>query len=148
METYTDFRFSYLIQIFVIEINTKLRNNFRVYLTGNFYYKVDQNRAILATLDSLKPRLNIFTWLILKNIWKIRCIKTFKMMIHYNKYHSIFNIYSTYAKECTPSSLLDSTNKKFVYRSFAFYVLVNRWLKIQREKIYHLYIQIKYTQIK
>ena len=43
---------SYLIQTFVNEINTKLWNDCRVYSTDDFYYKVDQNRAILATCDS------------------------------------------------------------------------------------------------
>ena len=52
METYTDFGVSYL-QTFVNKINTKLWNDCRVYLTDDFYYKVDQNRAILAILDSL-----------------------------------------------------------------------------------------------
>ena len=121
METYTDFGVSYLIQTFVNKINTKLWNDCRVYLTGDFYYKVDQNRAILATLDSLtlRSRLNIFSWLIHRNIWMLNVIKTFKKMIHYNKYHSIFNIYSRHKKErIIPPSLLHSTNKKFVfYRS-------------------------------
>ena len=53
METYTDCRVSYLIQTFVNKINTKLWNDCRVYLKDDFYNKVDQNRAILAALDSL-----------------------------------------------------------------------------------------------
>ena len=53
METYTDFGVSYLIQTFVNKINTKLWNDCRVYLTDDFYYKVEQNTAILATVDSL-----------------------------------------------------------------------------------------------
>ena len=53
METYTYFAVSCLIPTFVSKINTKLWNDCRVYLTDDFYYKVDQNRAILATLDSL-----------------------------------------------------------------------------------------------
>ena len=53
METYIDFRVSYVIQTFVNKINTKLWNDCQVYLTDDFYYKVDQNRAILAPLDSL-----------------------------------------------------------------------------------------------
>ena len=53
METYTDFGVFYFIQTFVNKINTKLWNDYRVYLTDDFYYKVDQNIAILATLDSL-----------------------------------------------------------------------------------------------
>ena len=53
MGTYTDFGVSYLIQTCVNAINTKLRNDYRVYLTDDFYYKVDQNRAILARHDSL-----------------------------------------------------------------------------------------------
>ena len=53
METYIDFGVSYLIQTFVSNINTKLWNDCIVYLTDDFYYKVDQNRDILATLDSL-----------------------------------------------------------------------------------------------
>ena len=99
METYTDFGVCYLIQTFVNKINTKLWNDCRVYFTDDFYCKVDQNRAILVTIDSLISRLNIFSWLIHKNIWKIKCIKTSKKMIRYNKYHSIFNIYSTNVKE-------------------------------------------------
>ena len=47
------YRFFYLIQTFVNKINTKLWNDCRVYLTDNFFYKVDQNKAILVTLDSL-----------------------------------------------------------------------------------------------
>ena len=42
-----------LIQAFVNKINTKLWNDSRVCLTDDFYYKVDQNRALLATLNSL-----------------------------------------------------------------------------------------------
>ena len=53
METCTDFGVSYLIQAFVNKINTKLWNDCRVYLTHDFFYKVGQNRAILATVDSL-----------------------------------------------------------------------------------------------
>ena len=53
METHTDFRVSYLIQTFVNKINTKLWNDCQVHLTNDFYYKVDQYRAILATLSSL-----------------------------------------------------------------------------------------------
>ena len=53
METYTDFGVSYLIQTFVNKINKKLWNDCWVYLTDDFYYKLDQNRAILATLDFL-----------------------------------------------------------------------------------------------
>ena len=52
METYTDFGVSYL-QTFINKISTKLWNDCRVNLTDDFYYKVDQNRAILAILDSL-----------------------------------------------------------------------------------------------
>ena len=94
METYTDFGVSYLIQSFVSKANRKLWNDCWVYLTDDFYYKVEQNRAILATHDSLLDH-----WLSHRNIWKIKCFKTFKTMIHYNKYHSIFNIYSTHSKE-------------------------------------------------
>ena len=53
MQTYTNFGVSYLIQSFVNKINTELWNDCRVYLTDDFYYKVGQNRAILAKLDSL-----------------------------------------------------------------------------------------------
>ena len=53
METYTDFGVSCLIQTFVYEINTKFWNDWRVYLTDDFYYRVDQNRAILVIPDSL-----------------------------------------------------------------------------------------------
>ena len=53
METYTDFGVSYFIQTSVSKVNTKLWNDCRVHLTDDFYYKVDQNRAILATLGSL-----------------------------------------------------------------------------------------------
>ena len=53
METYTDFGVSYLTQTFVNKINAKLWNDCRVYLTYDFYYKLDQSRATLATLDSL-----------------------------------------------------------------------------------------------
>ena len=53
METYTNFGVSYLIQSFVNKINIELWNDCRVYLTDDFYYKVGQNRAILAKLDSL-----------------------------------------------------------------------------------------------
>ena len=53
METYTDFVVAYLIQSFVSKINTKLWNDCRAYFTDDFYYKVVQNRAILATLGSL-----------------------------------------------------------------------------------------------
>ena len=48
METYTDFGDSYLLQTFVNTINKKLWNDCLVYLTDDCYYKVDQNRAILA----------------------------------------------------------------------------------------------------
>ena len=41
LETYTDFGVSYLIQTFVNKINTKLWNDCQVYLTDDFYYKVD-----------------------------------------------------------------------------------------------------------
>ena len=44
---------TYLIQTFVNKINKKLWNDSCVYLTDNFHYKVDKNRAILATIDSL-----------------------------------------------------------------------------------------------
>ena len=50
---YTDFGVSYFIQTFVNKINTTLWNGCWVCLTNDFYYKADQNRAILATLDSL-----------------------------------------------------------------------------------------------
>ena len=53
METYTDFGVSYLVQTFVNKITEKLWNDCLVYLADDFYYKVDQNRAILANLDSL-----------------------------------------------------------------------------------------------
>ena len=53
METCTDFGVSYLIQTSVNKTNPKLWNDFRVYLTDDLYHKVDQNRAILVTLDSL-----------------------------------------------------------------------------------------------
>ena len=53
METYTNFGVSYLIQSFVNKINIELWNDCWVYLTDDFYYKVGQNRAILAKLDSL-----------------------------------------------------------------------------------------------
>ena len=53
METYTDFVVAYLIQSFVSKINTKLWNDCRAYFTDDIYYKVVQNRAILATLGSL-----------------------------------------------------------------------------------------------
>ena len=56
---------------------------------------------------SLRSRLNIFSWLI--HICKIKCIKTFKIMIHYNKCHSIFNIYSTHAKERIRNSTASSS---------------------------------------
>ena len=46
METYIDFGVSYLIQIFVNKINTKLSNDV-------LFFKVDQNRATLPTLDTL-----------------------------------------------------------------------------------------------
>ena len=49
METYIGLGVSHLIQTFVNKINCDCR----VYLTDDSYYKVDQNRAILATLDSL-----------------------------------------------------------------------------------------------
>ena len=42
METYTDFRVSYLIQTFVNKINVKLSIDCRVYLTDDFNYNVDQ----------------------------------------------------------------------------------------------------------
>ena len=42
METYTDFGVPYLIQTFVNKINTTFLNDGGVYLTNNFYYKVDQ----------------------------------------------------------------------------------------------------------
>ena len=51
MESYTDV--SYLIQNFVNKIHPKLWNDCRFYLIDDFCYKVNQNRAILATLDSL-----------------------------------------------------------------------------------------------
>ena len=44
---------SFLIQTFINKINTKLGNDCRVYLTDDFYYKFDEKRAILATLESL-----------------------------------------------------------------------------------------------
>ena len=53
MVTYTDFGVSYLILTFVNKINKKLWNDYRVYLTDDFHHRVDQNRAILAILDSL-----------------------------------------------------------------------------------------------
>ena len=53
METYTDSGVSYLIQTFVNKKKTELRNNCQVYLTNDFYLKVDVNRAISATFDSL-----------------------------------------------------------------------------------------------
>ena len=53
METYTDFEVSYPIQTSVNEINKKIWIDCKVYLTDDFYYKVDQNRTILDTLDSL-----------------------------------------------------------------------------------------------
>ena len=53
METYTDSGVSYLIQTFVNKKKTELRNNCQVYLTNDFYHKVDVNRAISATFDSL-----------------------------------------------------------------------------------------------
>ena len=48
----TDFGIS-KIQSFVNKVNTEFWNDCRVYLTDGFYYKVNQNRAILATHDSL-----------------------------------------------------------------------------------------------
>ena len=53
MQTYTNFTVFYLFQTFVNKINTKSWNDCRVYLTDYLYYKVDQNRVILATLSSL-----------------------------------------------------------------------------------------------
>ena len=53
METYTGFGVFYLIQTFVNKIKTKLWNDCPVYLIDNFYYKFDQNKAILATLDTV-----------------------------------------------------------------------------------------------
>ena len=53
METYADFRESYIIQTFVNKVNTKLWNNCRVYLTDDFYYNVDQNSAILWISEKL-----------------------------------------------------------------------------------------------
>ena len=47
-----------IIQTFVNKINAKLWNEV---LTDNFYYKVDHNRAILATLDSLLGHILIFS---------------------------------------------------------------------------------------
>ena len=61
METCTDFNVSYLFQTFVNKIDTKLWNDCRVYLTDDFYCKVDQNRAILATLDSLLDHNKTFS---------------------------------------------------------------------------------------
>ena len=67
METCTGFGASYLIQPFVNKTNPKLWNDYRVYLTEDFYHKVDQNRAILVTLNPLlRWRWNIFSWLIHK----------------------------------------------------------------------------------
>ena len=37
METYTDFGVSYLIQVYVNKVNTKLLSDFRVYLTDDIY---------------------------------------------------------------------------------------------------------------
>ena len=59
METYTDFRVSYLIQTFVNKVNAKLWHDCWVYLAEDFYYKLDQNQAILATLDSLSFSLSL-----------------------------------------------------------------------------------------
>ena len=53
METYADFRESYIVQTFVNKVNTKLWNDCRVYLTDDFYYKVDQNSAILWISEKL-----------------------------------------------------------------------------------------------
>ena len=50
MEIYPGFGVSYLILTFVNKINTKLKNDSRVYLIDDFYYKVDQNRTTLAIL--------------------------------------------------------------------------------------------------
>ena len=47
---YLCFGISYFIQTFVNKTNKKLWNDWQVYLTNDFYHKVDQNKA---TLDSL-----------------------------------------------------------------------------------------------
>ena len=75
METYTDFGVSYLIQNFVNKINIKLWNDCQVYLTDDFHYKVDQNRVILATLDSLldhgrSSRPEAFLGKVVLKIWR------------------------------------------------------------------------------
>ena len=85
---------------------------------------------ILFTLnDPLRSRLNTFTWFIRRNIWKIKYNKTFKIMIHYTIIiqFSIFVQRRRKNASYAPPSLLHSTNKKFVYRSFVFYIRVNRW---------------------
>ena len=53
METYADFGVFYLIQIFVNKIKTKLWHDYRVYLTDDFYDKVDHSRATLVTVEYL-----------------------------------------------------------------------------------------------
>ena len=65
------YRVSYLIQAFVNKINTKLWNDWQVYLTDDLYYKVDHLNKV--------DWLNIFSWLIHRYIWKIKCVKTFKI---------------------------------------------------------------------
>ena len=110
----------------------KLWNDCPVCLTDDFYYKFDQNLAMLATLDSLslslRSRLNTFNWLIHRNIWQIKYIKTLKIIINYNKYHSIFSIYSTQAKERIRCSTVSPSfaNKEFVYNLlFSTYELID-----------------------
>ena len=49
METYTEFAFLFKLW----QINTKLWNDSRVYLTDDLYYKIDQNREILASVNSV-----------------------------------------------------------------------------------------------
>ena len=77
---------------------------------------------------SLRSRLNTYNWLIHRNIWQIKYIKTLKIIINYNKYHSIFSIYSTQAKERIRCSTVSPSfaNKEFVYNLlFSTYELID-----------------------
>ena len=77
---------------------------------------------------SLRSRLNTYNWLIHRNIWQIKYIKTLKIIINYNKYHSIFSIYSTQAKERIRHSTVSPSfaNREFVYNLlFSTYKLID-----------------------
>ena len=135
--------------------------------------KVDQNRAILVTLDSLsvslslclslslslsvsvslslslslRSRLNIFSWLIDRNIWRIKYIKRFQdndtsQQISFNLQY-LFNAPERMHHIFQRLSFI-LLIRNFFYRSFVFYIqgalyeitanfdIMRLWVSIQR----------------